>query len=154
MKKVIFICFLLSAKLAFGQTNGGFEIWDSVYTALYAPQLDTSFGVPNPMAGALNSWTFDWSGSFGIFRTTDSYSGNYSLLLSNWYNGSYGNIYYNDTISYRPLYLHGYFKYITGGFNGLAQGTAKVILTRFNGTSNDTIGTGNYLFDSFLSMTG
>jgi len=152
MKKFILILFLLSTKLTFGQiNNSGFEVWDTTFTAAYSPDLNSIFGVPNPYGGLVNHWV---SGSeFGISQTTDSYSGNYSLILHTWYNYVQEWITYRDSLSYRPQYLQGYFKYITGGVNGLSQGTAKITLTRFNGTSNDTIATGTYQFDSTASFT-
>ena len=155
MKKIILILFLLSGKLTFGQiTNGGFEVWDTTYTACYDSDLINLFAIPNPSGGEVNNWTgYNAPNTCGIARTTDSYSGNYSLLLYNWYNYSYGEITYHDSLSYRPQYLQGYFKYITGGVNGLSQGTVKVSLTRFNGTSIDTIATGTYQFDSTASFT-
>jgi hypothetical protein len=49
-----------------------------------------------------------------------------------------------DTISYRPSYLIGHYKYHN---EPGAQGVINVILTKFNGTSNDTIGEGTLLVD-------
>ena len=146
MKKIILTCFLMSAKLTFGQTNGGFELWDTVYTNAYSVELADSFGVPNPLGGIVNSWTA--SSGYGVSRTTDSYSGNYSLILHNWYTYAQETISYHNAISYTPQYLQGYYKYNTHGSNGLSQGKATVTLTSFNGTFNDTIATGTYLFDS------
>ncbi len=152
MKKIITIVFLLSTSLTFGQIkNGSFEMWDSVYTNTYSADLTSLFGVPNPIGGIINNWTFDYG--YGISRTTDSYSGNYSLILHNWYSYAYSGITYHDSLSYRPQYLQGYFKYISGGVNGVSQGSAKVTLTKFNGTANDTIAAGAYQFDSTVSFS-
>lgn len=151
MKRIFLILLLITTKLTFGQTNGGFEIWDTTYTNAYSSDLTNLFAVPNPLGGIVNSWTS--GSSYGISRTTDSYSGNYSLILHNWYNYALEWIIYHDSMSYRPLYLQGYFKYISGGSDPLSQGTAKVTLTRFNGTSNDTIANGTYLFDSTAYFT-
>jgi hypothetical protein len=156
MKKIILILFLLTTKLTFGQIiNGGFEVWDTTYSACYDSDLISLFAVPNPSGGVVNKWPAYYSPmtTCGTARTTDSYSGSYSLLLYNWYNYDRGIITYRDSLSYRPQYLQGYFKYITGGVNGLSQGTAKITLTRFNGTSNDTIATGTYQFDSTASFS-
>ena len=79
MKKTLLILFLMTTKLTFGQTNGGFEVWDTVYTNTYSTDLSNIFGVPNPLGGIVNSWTA--SSGYGISRTTDSYSGNYALHL-------------------------------------------------------------------------
>ena len=140
----------MSAKLTFGQINNGdFELWDTVYTNDASVELANSFGVPNPLGGTVNSWPAEWEG-LGISRTTDSYSGNYSLIVHNWYNYLPGGISFHNAISYTPQYLQGYYKYNTSGSgsNGLSQGKITVTLTRFNGTFNDTIATGSYLFDS------
>jgi len=146
MKQPLLIIFLIATRLTFGQTNGGFELWDTVYTNNYSVELADSFGVPNPLGGIVNSWTA--SSGYGVSRTTDSYSGNYSLILHNWYTYMQETISYHSAISYTPQYLQGYYKYNTLGSTGLSQGKATVILTRFNGTSNDTIATGTYLFNS------
>lgn len=152
MKRIILTFLLISTKLTFGQiNNGGFEVWDTVYTNTYSSDLNTLFGVPNPIGGVINYWEFD--SPWGISRTTDSYSGGYSLILHNWYQYVEQKISYSDTINFRPQYLQGYFKYITGGDNELAQGNATVTLTRFNGSSNDTIANGTYLFDSTAYFT-
>jgi hypothetical protein len=156
MKKIILFLFLLSSKLTFGQIfNGGFEIWDTTYTACYDSDLISLFAVPDPSGGVINRWPAYYSPftTCGTARTTDSYSGNYALLLYNWYHYDYGQITYLDSISSRPHYLQGYFKYITGGATRLSQGTAIITLTRFNGTSNDTIASGTYQFDSTVTYT-
>jgi len=160
MKKNIFILFLLSTQFTFGQIkNGSFEMWNSVYANPYTTALDTTYGVPNAIGGIVNRWSYyhpndstAWTG-WGVSRTTDSHSGNYSLILHNWYNYATQSISYRDTLNYRPLYLQGYFKYIKGGTHPLAQGQADITLTRFNGASNDTIATGTYLFDTTSSFT-
>lgn len=140
----------MSAKLTFGQINNGdFELWDTVYTNDASVALADNFGVPNPLGGVLNGWTAEWEG-LGVSRTTDSYSGNYSLIVHNWYNYLQGGINYQNAINYSPQYLRGYYKYNTAGSgsNGLSQGKITIALTRFNGTVNDTLATGSYLFDS------
>ncbi|MEP7195432.1 MAG: T9SS type A sorting domain-containing protein [Saprospiraceae bacterium] len=147
MKNIGFIFLMLSTQLAFGQIkNGGFEIWDTTYKNSYSTDLTNLFGVANPSGGVVRYWTS--STSAGISRTTDSYSGNYSLILHNWYGYAYASINYHDSINFRPQFLQGFFKYITGGANGLANRTAYITLTRFNGISNDTLAYDAFLFDS------
>jgi hypothetical protein len=151
MKKIILILFLFCSGASYSQvTNGGFEVWDTVIVSCYDTDLVSLYAVPNPEGGIVNSWDPYWGpgAGCGIGRTTDSYSGNYSLLLFNWYNYAYGWVVQTSAINYRPQYLEGYFKYITGGNEVLSYGTAKVFLTRFNGASNDTIGTGTFEFNS------
>ncbi len=108
MKKIIFILMLLSAKLTTAQiSNGGFEVWDTTYTHIYSSVLSSTYGVPNPLGGVPNHWTF-LSGA-GICQTTDSYSGNYSLILHNWYGYAREWATYHDSINYSPSFLQGYF---------------------------------------------
>jgi len=153
---VITILFSLSTKTVGQIRNGSFEIWDSIYPNVYSNFLDTFYGIPGPSGGIINSWSFllpvDSSG-YGISQTTDIHSGNYSLILHNWYNYARQRIYYHDSLSYRPLFLQGYFKFIKGGTHSFAQGESQVTLTRFNGTSTDTIALGSYLFDTTASYT-
>src|ERR1041385_773249 len=152
MKKIILILMLFSTQLTRAQiVNGGFENWDTVYTPAYYPILDTVYGIPDAWGGIINHWT-SWSG-IGVCRTTDSHSGNYSVILHNWYNVAREAIFYNDSINYSPSYLQGYFKYIKGGTNAFAQGEAKVTLTRFNGVSSDTVGRGSCVFDETAAFT-
>ena len=151
MKKITLLLFLLSARLTFGQIiNGGFEVWDTTYPACYFQELEGEFEVPDPKGGVMNQWSSGWC---GMGQTTDSHSGDYALLLFNWYVDAVGTIEYNGNISSRPLYLQGYFKYIKGGIDHQARGKANVTLTRFNGTSRDTIATGTCLFDPVDSYT-
>src|SRR4030095_7534691 len=155
MNKIFFIIFLLSTKLTEGQIiNGGFEVWDTIGSCAYCTDLINLFGVPYPTGGIANHWT-NGNGFLdnGIKRTTDSNSGSYSILLHNWYGQPHGWITYYDSLSFRPQFLQGYFKYISGAIDGLSHGTAIVTLTRFNGASNDTIATGTYQFDSTASFT-
>ncbi len=152
MKNIAFFLLLFSSQLTFSQIkNGNFESWDTLYQGTYTQTLATDFGVLNPNCGKLSGWTQDYD--FGISQTTDSYSGSYSVILHNWYSYAYQSIEYNDSIGFSPQYLHGYFKYITGDSTGLSNGLANVTLTHFNGTSNDTVASGTFTFDSTVSFT-
>jgi len=154
MKKLILIIFLLLTKLTEGQIiNGGFEVWDTIGGCSYCSDLMNLFGVLNPEGGIANHWMNGSGNSNGVKRTTDSNSGSYSILLHNWYGQPHGWITYHDSISFKPQFLQGYFKYISNAIDGLSQGTARVTLTRFNGISNDTIAVGTYQFDSTTSFT-
>jgi hypothetical protein len=146
IKKALFTLFLVIANLATGQINGGFEIWDTTYTNVYSSELENKFSVPNPLGGIINKWTSGYGA--GISRTTDSHSGNYSLILHNWYLYDNETVNYKDTLNYRPGFLQGYFKYITTTTDGISQGIMRITLTRFNGITSDTIGSGILTFDS------
>lgn len=144
---------LLMSKLTFGQIiNGGFEVWDTTYTACYAPVLNNDFGVSHT-GGSLQKWYYLQEFACGAARTTDSYNGNYALLMYNWYNYDYGRVYYSDTINFRPQYLQGYYKYDVGEIDSLPQGPLNILLTKFNGTTNDTIAIGNFHFDTISVYT-
>lgn len=146
MKKITLILLLLSAKLTIGQiVNGGFEVWDTTYYHAYTQALTSDYGVPNPYGGKVNHWVN--TSPVGICQTTDSYSGNYALILHNWYGYAREWITYHDSINYSPSFLQGYFKYVKGT-HPFAQGEVMVTLTRFNGISNDTVAYGSYLFDT------
>lgn len=148
MKNTLTILLFMTTCFSFGQiNNGGFEVWDTVFTNTYSSELNSTFGVPNPLGGAINSWTLN-NGNFGVSRTTDSYSGNYSLIIHNWYSYDYQSVFYNDTCSFSPQFVQGFYKYITGNTVGLSHGSAIVTLTRFNGIENDTVATGNYNFNT------
>jgi hypothetical protein len=147
MKPTFAILLSILPYLSFAQIkNDDFELWNTTFTPAYSTELSSIFGVPDPTGGELANWE---SGSeFGLCRTTDSYSGDYAMILHNWYGYANEWITYHDTLSQRPQYVNGYFKYITGGDNILTAGTAEITLTKFNGISNDTIATGNFQFDS------
>ena len=148
MKNTLTILLFMTTGFSFGQiNNGGFEVWDTVYTNIYSSELNSTFGVPNPLGGGINGWTSN-NGNFGVSRTTDSYSGNNSLIIHNWYSYVYQSVFYNDTCSFSPQFVQGFYKYITGNTSGLSHGSAIVTLTRFNGIENDTVATGNYNFDT------
>ena len=148
MKKKIFFLFLLTTKLTFGQLNGDFELWDTIYTGAYTNELINDFSVPNPFGGNTNKWKSKSNEGYGVCRTTDSYSNNYALILHNWYGYVQEAITYHDSINYIPNYLQGYFKY---NKVGLAKASAQIILTKFNGTSTDTIAMGISIFDTTSS---
>lgn len=132
-------------------SNGSFEIWDTTYTGTYSTELTSNFSVPDAFCGVANLWTQDYD--FGVSRTTDSYSGNFSIILHNWYSYVYQSINYDDTINSSPLFLNGYFKYITGGPTGLSHGDAIITLTKSNGSANDTVAIGIFIFDSTATYT-
>ena len=131
--------------------NGGFETWDTTYTNVYSDILSNSFDIPDPVGGIVDPWVS--SSGFGVSRTTDSYEGDYSLILHNWYGYAYEWMNYDQAINYRPLYLHGYYKYIASAINGLPHATMYVSLTWYNGSIVDTIARGAHIFDSISIYT-
>jgi hypothetical protein len=119
--------------------NSGFEIWDTTFTATYQEDLRNNLGVTDAISGYVNSWyNEEW---FGLCRTTDAYSGNYSLVLYNWYNYAYQYAEYRDRISEKPQYLRGVYKYITSERNGKPAGgwVRTVMLDKNSDTVANTI---------------
>lgn len=97
----------------FGQTiiNGSFEDWDSTYYFNGTSNLlDTSYNVENPLRGTLSSWEESFS-NIGMSQTTDSYDGNYALILHNWYQQANEEIHYFGSLNSNPIYFSGYYKY-------------------------------------------
>jgi hypothetical protein len=147
MKSLFTVLFCLFACLASGQiNNNGFEMWDSTFVNSYSANLATLYNVPNPCGGILPNWTF--GSGFGVSRTTDSHSGNYSIIIHNWYGYAYESLLYHDSISYMPQYFQGYYKYIAEDLISGLEGTVEITLTRFNGSSTDTIARGTFIFNS------
>lgn len=152
MKSILFTLLVLVTLQVRGQiANGGFEAWDTTYPNVYSNILDETFGIPAPLGGIIDHWKS--SSGYGISRTTDSYSGDYSLILHNWYGYAWEWINYDEAISYRPQSFEGYYKYEASNINGTSHGHATVALTRFNGVTNDTIARGDYVFDDADAFT-
>jgi hypothetical protein len=86
----------------------------------------------------------------GVVRTTDSYQGTYAIVLHNWYFYAQETLYLHDAISGKPEHLSGFYKYQTGGTEGLARGSLIVALLKTNGMQFDTIAKGIQYFDSTL----
>lgn len=146
----VFIIYIYSQR-SYCQFKEGFENWDTVLTHPYASVLIDKYGVNNPVSGKIKGWRM--SSEFGISRSTDPYAGQYALIMHNWYNYAKEEIRYHDSIHFRPTYLSGYFKYITGGGNGKSNGLGTVTLTKGAGNLKDTIGFGQFVFDSTLTYT-
>jgi hypothetical protein len=80
----------------------------------------------------------------GTYRDTVSHSGNFALTLSRWYNNNFDVIKYQDTISTRPTFVTGYYKYFPSELSFRESDTAFicVFITKFNVATNmnDTLG--------------
>ncbi|MBK9992761.1 MAG: T9SS type A sorting domain-containing protein [Saprospiraceae bacterium] len=81
---------------------------------------------------------------FGTYRDTVSHSGNFALTLSRWYNNDFDVIKYQDTISTRPTFVTGYYKYFPSELSFRDSDTAFICayITKFNVATNmnDTLG--------------
>jgi hypothetical protein len=150
MKKLLFIVFIFFTKLSFSQLkNGNFELWDSTYSCPNAATLASLFNVANPVCGSVSNWP---SPSFGISRTTDSHSGNYAVILHNFYGYAYGELNYHDSLSRRPVYFGGYYKYFVDAATD-THASVWIALTKFNGVSTDTIAENIFQLDSISAYT-
>lgn len=134
------------------QKNGGFEDWSTLEPSCYQGLLDTVYMVDGATSGDLNHWVENYDGLFfcGTARTTDKHSGDYALVVHNWYMYAWGFVSSHDTISYRPTFLTGYYKYDN---EPGAQGSISIALTKHNGSANDTIGEGILHFDGQSAYT-
>ena len=97
----------------FGQaiTNGSFENWDTTSVTPTSTQIDTVYNIENAIWGLANSWESGTPQGFGYARTTDSYDGDYALILHNWYGLANESASYNQSINYNPVYFTGFYKY-------------------------------------------
>jgi hypothetical protein len=139
------LCFIFSPMQ--GQiVNPGFENWDSLYKSPYQYELDTVYHVPGASCGRISKWKT--VSTVGVVRTTDSYQGKYAIVLHNWYFYAQETLYLYDNIDFKPENLSGYYKYHTGGSEGLARGSLIVALLKSNGQVFDTIAKGIQYFDS------
>lgn len=142
-KLIPIVCIIILPLLSIGQINGNFELWDTTYTHTYESDLLNS-GVANALGGNPTNWKSEHQ--FGITRTTDSYLGNYALIVHTWYHYANETISYKQEISETPDIISGYYKYIA--FNESEENTVgygKVILTNAN---QDTIALTSFEFDT------
>jgi hypothetical protein len=123
---LLFIHLLLNYNSYSQIKNGSFEMWDTTFVA-------TAWSTSSP---------------YGVFRTTDAYAGNYSLVIHNWYTYANTILTYKDTTSARPFYISGHYKLDNEGTMPTAY--AQVLLKKNNG---DTVAYANYLFDTAAVYT-
>ena len=74
---------ILVVQFSKSQIIGTFEHWDSTYQHPYRDELIQVHKIQDPNGGIPNKWHPSYG--FGITRTTDSYVGDYSIILHNWY---------------------------------------------------------------------
>jgi len=133
MKKTVLTLIALST-LATSQAqikNFDFENWTNLHAHVYETEMTDSHNVANPLHGDIDDWTYSFD--VGISQTTDAYTGNYAVILHNWYNYAQTSLEMRDTISGYPSEISGHFKYISDQFT---SGTLNVIVLN---TAGDTI---------------
>jgi len=134
--------FQIQAQTAF--QNGGFETWTSTETHAYESELVSLYAIPNVLSGVIENWTT--SSEFGTIRTTDSYNGNYALIIHNWYGYAWTSAERHEKITSNITGVTGFFKYIGTDLSGTpAAGKCEVFI---KDASNDTIGSGVFNFSN------
>ncbi len=134
---IIFPCFINA------QENGGFEAWDNLHTHTYPDEMSMN-NIPDVISGLPTKWKSEYD--IGVARTTDAYSGEYSLVIHNWYNYANESISYKKAIQNIPNTISGYYKYIADENDGIyPTGLGKVVITDSN---EDTISLTNFTLDT------
>ena len=139
--------------IGFGQTitNGSFENWDTTYYSnLTSLNLDSVYNVENPLRGTLSSWEEELMGNFGMSQTTDSYDGNYALILHNVYSYLKEEIHYFGSLNANPTYFSGYYKYTDGTTNTIPQAIVSICLYTNN---QDTVAFSSIRLDTISEYT-
>lgn len=130
-------------------SNPGFEVWDTTYYNASEFVLINDYNVTDPLSGVVNAWSYESSN--GITRTTDSYEGDYSVIIHNWYSTSMGYLYYKGSLQTKPDYLNGFYKYIGNEFNGnMSRGIGKITILDNTG---DTVAHTIHYFDTTSLFT-
>ena len=155
MKKLLLILLCLPM-IGFGQTitNGSFENWDTTYYNGASSTLDSTFNVENPLWGTLSSWqgNLSWS-PIGLAQTTDSYDGDYALILHNWYQHINEEIHYFGNLNSNPIYFSGYYKYY-GDIYLLTSTSPQAIVSICLYTNNqDTVAFSSFRLDTISEYT-
>jgi hypothetical protein len=150
MKKTLLVLLFIPF-FGLGQTitNGSFENWDTTYTYYPSLILDTTFNVENPLRGTLSSWEEELS-NYGMSQTTDSYDGNYALILHNVYQYAKEEIHYFGSLNANPSYFSGYYKYTDGTTNTIPQAIVSICLYTNN---QDTVAFSSIRLDTISEYT-
>ena len=154
MKKLFYILLFLPF-FGFGQTitNGSFENWDSTFYSNYSSlTLDSIYNVENPLRGTLSSWEEVWGG-YGVSQTTDSYDGDYALILHNVYSQSNQRADYFSSLNTNPIYFSGYYKYYGDTYlitNTSPQAIVSICLYTNN---QDTVAFSSFRLDTISEYT-
>jgi hypothetical protein len=150
MKKTLLVLLFIPF-FGLGQTitNGSFENWDTTYTYYPSLILDTTFNVENPLRGTLSSWEEELS-NYGMSQTTDSYDGNYALILHNVYQYAKEEIHYFGSLNANPTYFSGYYKYTDGTTNTIPQAIVSICLYTNN---QDTVAFSSIRLDTISEYT-
>jgi hypothetical protein len=151
MKKTLLVLLFIPF-FGLGQTitNGSFENWDTTYYSnLTSLNLDSVYNVENPLRGTLSSWEEELS-NFGMSQTTDSYDGNYALILHNVYSYLKEEIHYFGSLNANPTYFSGYYKYTDGTTNTIPQAIVSICLYTNN---QDTVAFSSIRLDTISEYT-
>jgi hypothetical protein len=138
----------------FGQTitNGSFEDWDTTYFNGTSNLLGTSYNVENPIWGTLSVWEENLSW-IGISQTTDSYDGDYALILHNWYVSSYEDMHYYGSLNANPSYFSGYYKYFADTYIPTNTSPQAIVSICLYTNNQDTVAFSTLRLDTISEYT-
>jgi hypothetical protein len=153
MKKTLLVLLFIPF-FGLGQTitNGSFENWDTTYYFNGSSDiLDTIYNVENPLSGILSLWEHSLS-SNGVSQTTDSYDGDYALILYNWYVQGHGDVHYDGILNYNPIYFTGYYKYFADDYPSIVTPQAIVSICLYT-NNQDTVAFSSIRLDTISEYT-
>ena len=141
MKILYIVCVTLYVNTMFSQYIEDFEHWDSTWNHPYQTELENLYQVPDPKSGSLQHWSP--KNNLSTCRTTDSYSGEYAMVVHNWYNHVHGLAIYEDSINFIPQYIQGMYKYRPYELEVSIEATIEVFLMVKSDSLIDTLGHGS-----------
>jgi len=141
--QLIFILLIAFPFFTTAQENGGFEEWDNIGPPWYPDEMIMN-NIPDASGGLPAKWKA--ANYAGVTRTTDAYSGGYSLIIHNWYTYANQSISHKQAIQNTPNAISGYYKYIVDENEGIYPvGLGQVIMTN---SAEDTISLTNFTLDT------
>ena len=154
MKKLFYILLFLPF-FGFGQTitNGSFENWDTTYYFNGSSDiLDTIYNVETPLRGTLSSWEENGS-SYGMSQTTDSYDGDYALILHNWYQYANQGVNYFSSLNTNPIYFSGHYKYFADTYLATNTSPQAIVSICLYTNNQDTVAFSSFRLDTISEYT-
>lgn len=130
MRQLLILSAVFAAHCGYAQIlNSDFENWDSVMVHYYEAEMTDSHLVNNPYNGFVSDWNIQHEA--GICRTTDAYSGNYAMIVQNWYSYVEGMAEQTVAINQYPTVISGMYRYRSVVPSDNAE--AVVVVTNFLG---------------------
>ena len=150
----LFYILLFLPFFGFGQTitNDSFENWDTTYFNGTSNFLDTVYNVENPIWGTLSSWEEVW-GSYGASQTTDSYEGDYALILHNTYGVANQGVNYFSSLNTNPIYFSGHYKYFADTYLATNTSPQAIVSICLYTNNQDTVAFSSFRLDTISEYT-